>query len=92
VLLNALEQETDSEVRVALAINILTSGKDIANTSVGLLQAHERAKLALTRSPLPIQSENLAVQHLVLALVDAAPGTGPNAGAALESLRRFWDE
>ncbi|HIG86101.1 MAG TPA: hypothetical protein EYQ25_03575 [Planctomycetes bacterium] len=92
VLLNALEQETDSEVRVALAINILASGKGIASTSAGLLQAHERAKLALTRSPLPIPSENLAVQRLVLALVDAAPGTDPNAGAALESLRRFWDE
>jgi hypothetical protein len=92
VLLNALELETDPEVRVALAINILASGKDIASTSVGLLQAHERAKLALTRSPLPIPSEDLAVQGLILALVDAAPGTDPNAGAALESLRRFWDE
>jgi hypothetical protein len=92
ILLGALELEKDPEVQVALAVNLLASGGHVAADGSGLLHIHERARKTLSLSSLPTPSEALAVRTLVLALEDAAPGETTDAGAALEGLRRFWDE
>lgn len=92
ILLGALELEKDPEVQVALAVNLLASGGHVAADGSGLLHIHECARKTLSQSSLPTPSEALAVRTLVLALEDTAPGESAQAGAALEGLRRFWDE
>ncbi|MDE0904398.1 MAG: HEAT repeat domain-containing protein [Planctomycetota bacterium] len=92
ILLGALEMEKDPEVRIALAVNLLASGTQVAADGGGLLHIHECARTALSQSSLPVLSEALAVRALLLALEDAAPGEGAHARGALEGLRRFWDE
>lgn len=88
VLLGALELERDSEVRVALAVNILASVEAGTPPLATRLKIHEAARKALVRSSLPDPLEALAVQELVLALDDERR----DATLVLKRLRRFWDE
>ena len=88
VLLAALEMEQDPEVQASLAVNLRASGTALAPEPRALQEAHSAAREALERVQLPQPDEAGAARALCRSL-RGGPG---DPDAALEGLRRFWDE
>jgi hypothetical protein len=87
-LVSALEAESEPEVQIALAINLLAAANDLDLSGPLAWRVHAASRATLRAAELPDPIEQEAIQVLFQGRV---AGEGNN-GDALEALRRFWAE
>jgi hypothetical protein len=87
-LVTALERETDGEVAVALAVNLLAAANDLDLSGPTAWRVRRASRETLREAELADPLEQRAVDAL---FVEPAAGR-PVPPVALETLRRFWAE
>jgi hypothetical protein len=88
-LLDAIDEEQDAEVKVALAINALAAGGDVRLSDEGRERFWPTVWPALRRGQLSDASEQAALKSLYLSYRRRTEMTSQQA---LEGLRRYWAE
>ena len=87
-LVSALEVETEPEVQIALAVNLLAAANDLDLNGPTAWRVRTAARATLQAAEVPDPAEQEAIRVLFQGRV---AGQGNN-GDALEALRRFWAE